>query len=362
MPQFLVISRNRPIGQLTAPYVPGSGAFQLISAAAFDCPPNGVQWAMGVSAEDFGAPYPTRLTCKKVTGKSGNDLTLAADPVSDFNDVALNAGDYIVGETMTVEAFVQLRQDWFGGGAPLFNPMTTLGDMIVAAAGGVPAALSVGSEGQFLKVASGLPAWGAGGGGGSSPWPITTPPALTNWNFINPSSAATATQNADGSISLFAQPTTTDDYCSLRLAKPTPPYTIKMLLAPFVTAQPYLQCGLIARESGSDKAVTLTLTGYAYAGVPGHEIQCNKFASRTAYDSSYAPNFPLAPGSIIGMSIREDSGGNRYLGLALDGHTYWELLSVGATDYCTPDEIGFYVDPNNANIPVGATLISWEQS
>lgn len=54
-------------------------------------------------------------------------------------------------------------------------PTTTLGDMIVHGAAGAER-LPVGSDGQALTVAAGMPAWGAVAGGGGS-----GPPSIPNW-------------------------------------------------------------------------------------------------------------------------------------------------------------------------------------
>jgi len=58
---------------------------------------------------------------------------------------------------------LQVRNLYLGGqllvgGAPL-NPMTTVGDLIRGAAGGVPERLPVGTTGQILTVVGGVPAW-----------------------------------------------------------------------------------------------------------------------------------------------------------------------------------------------------------
>jgi hypothetical protein len=44
------------------------------------------------------------------------------------------------------------------------NPMTTAADLIIGGTGGAPARLGVGSDGQGLRVVSGVPAWGADAG------------------------------------------------------------------------------------------------------------------------------------------------------------------------------------------------------
>jgi hypothetical protein len=47
------------------------------------------------------------------------------------------------------------------------NPMTTTGDMIYSSSGSTPARLGIGSTGNVLTVAGGVPSWAAPAGGGS---------------------------------------------------------------------------------------------------------------------------------------------------------------------------------------------------
>lgn len=50
-------------------------------------------------------------------------------------------------------------------GTPLTNPMTTTGDMIYSSSGSTPARRGIGSTGNVLTVAGGVPTWAAPGGG-----------------------------------------------------------------------------------------------------------------------------------------------------------------------------------------------------
>ena len=47
------------------------------------------------------------------------------------------------------------------------NPMTTTGDMVYSSSGSTPARLGIGSTGQVLTVAGGIPSWATAAGGGS---------------------------------------------------------------------------------------------------------------------------------------------------------------------------------------------------
>jgi hypothetical protein len=53
------------------------------------------------------------------------------------------------------------------------NPMTTTGDMVYSSSGSTPARLGIGSTGQVLTVAGGIPSWAAASGGGT--WAAYTP-------------------------------------------------------------------------------------------------------------------------------------------------------------------------------------------
>jgi hypothetical protein len=55
---------------------------------------------------------------------------------------------------------------WSADSAGMTNPMTTTGDTIYSSSGSTPARLGIGSTGQVLTVASGLPSWATPAGGG----------------------------------------------------------------------------------------------------------------------------------------------------------------------------------------------------
>jgi hypothetical protein len=55
----------------------------------------------------------------------------------------------------------------------MVNPMTTTGDTIYSSSGSTPARLGIGSTGDVLTVAGGVPTWAAPGGSGA------------NWSLLN---------------------------------------------------------------------------------------------------------------------------------------------------------------------------------
>jgi hypothetical protein len=55
---------------------------------------------------------------------------------------------------------------WSADSAGMTNPMTTTGDTIYSSSGSTPARLAIGSTGNVLTVAGGVPTWAAPAGGG----------------------------------------------------------------------------------------------------------------------------------------------------------------------------------------------------
>jgi len=54
----------------------------------------------------------------------------------------------------------------------MVNPMTTTGDTIYSSSGSTPARLGIGSTGNVLTVAGGVPTWAAPAGGGGANWTL----------------------------------------------------------------------------------------------------------------------------------------------------------------------------------------------
>jgi hypothetical protein len=62
---------------------------------------------------------------------------------------------------------------WVADSAGMTNPMTTTGDTIYSSSGSTPARLGIGSTGQVMTVAGGIPSWATPAGGGA------------NWSLLN---------------------------------------------------------------------------------------------------------------------------------------------------------------------------------
>jgi hypothetical protein len=70
------------------------------------------------------------------------------------------------GQVLSKTSGTDLDFTWVAQSAGMTNPMTTTGDTIYSSSGSTPARLGIGSAGQVLTVASGIPSWAAPAGGG----------------------------------------------------------------------------------------------------------------------------------------------------------------------------------------------------
>jgi len=70
------------------------------------------------------------------------------------------------GQVLAKASATDLDFVWSADAAGMTNPMTTTGDSIYSSSGSTPARLGIGSAGQVLTVASGLPSWATPTSGG----------------------------------------------------------------------------------------------------------------------------------------------------------------------------------------------------
>jgi len=81
------------------------------------------------------------------------------------------------------------------------NPMTTTGDTIYSSSGSTPARLGIGSTGQVLTVASGVPSWATPAGGGGKVLQVvaattTTTTTITSATYTDTTITATITPSS----------------------------------------------------------------------------------------------------------------------------------------------------------------------
>jgi hypothetical protein len=110
---------------------------------------------MATTTPNFGWAVPTSTDLVK-------DGAVAIETLGDSIDASLvdlkggTTGQVLKKATNTDMDFV-----WSADSAGMTNPMTTTGDTIYSSSGSTPARLGIGSTGQVLTVASGIPSWAA---------------------------------------------------------------------------------------------------------------------------------------------------------------------------------------------------------
>jgi hypothetical protein len=103
---------------------------------------------------------------------NGTDVVMSAIQAADVPTLNQNTTGTAANVTGTVAiANGGTGQTTANAAYNALSPMTTTGDITYEAAGGIATRLPIGTAGQVLTVASGLPSWAAAGGGGSN---ITT--------------------------------------------------------------------------------------------------------------------------------------------------------------------------------------------
>ncbi|NJO65762.1 MAG: hypothetical protein HC836_49130 [Richelia sp. RM2_1_2] len=93
-------------------------------------------------------------------GVGTNKITIQAPTLGGDYTLTLPVDDGAAGQVLSTDGAGELSWE-----TALTDPMTTAGDIIIRNGSNVTARLPVGTEGQVLKVTSGIPAWGTDGGG-----------------------------------------------------------------------------------------------------------------------------------------------------------------------------------------------------
>ena len=116
------------------------------------------------------------------------------------------------GQVLAKNSATDLDFVWSADAAGMANPMTTTGDTIYSSSGSTPARLGVGSNGQLLTVAGGVPTWAtpAAGGVTNGQTQVLTSQGTTSSSFTDLATvqAVTVTTGTRALIILSALATT----------------------------------------------------------------------------------------------------------------------------------------------------------
>ncbi|MGN6700005.1 MAG: hypothetical protein ACTHMR_17765 [Thermomicrobiales bacterium] len=184
-----------------------------------------------------------------------------------------------------------------------------------------------------------------------------TPPSAGSYTWVNQGSATTDTSH--GTLILSAPAVAGDQIRALVKSVPAAPYTVTIAIIPAVPGLNYAQCGLVLRESSSGK---LALLNYCCDTTQntGYRVQTQKFTNPTTFSAS-SITLPAPTGHPLWLRLQDDNT-NRIASVSLDGVNFWQIHSVGRTDFLTPDQIGLYVNTNQGTYPTAMNVLHWAQS
>jgi hypothetical protein len=152
---------------------------------------------------------------------------------------------------------------------------------------------------------------------------------------------------------------------------PAAPYTVTVACIPlFPFPSNFNACGIALRDSGSSKIITFGLSSDSTQWATSQVLSIIKWTNATTFSAFYTPTptvaasyaalTPYQMGPCLWLRIRDDNT-NRVLSISSDGETFHQLHTVGRTDFITPDQIGFFVNQQNATYGVKLNVLSWTE-
>jgi hypothetical protein len=108
---------------------------------------------MATTTPNFGWPVPTSTDLVK-------DGATAIESLGDSIDASLlDLKGGTSGQVLKKNSNTDMDFVWSADSAGMTNPMTTTGDIIYSSSGSTPARLGIGTSGQVVGIAAGVPAW-----------------------------------------------------------------------------------------------------------------------------------------------------------------------------------------------------------
>lgn len=188
------------------------------------------------------------------------------------------------------------------------------------------------------------------------PWgPIfpMTPPVGGDFSWVNQLTATVTTTN--GGTHLL-KPGASGYNLVMRIkTAPATPYTITAGFISHMAAVDFVHAGLVFRQSSDGKLQT-----FANVMNPtGSFLLIQKWTNPTTFDSG---QLTLAYPQLAVSWLRiADNGTNRVYSWSTDGQNWQVLYTVVRTDHLTADQVGFFVNANNATYSSAMTLLSWKE-
>jgi hypothetical protein len=234
------------------------------------------------------------------------------------------------------------------------NPMTTTGDMVYSSSGSTPARLGIGTTGQVLSVAGGIPSWATASSGSSN---------VAGKNCVLNSAMNVAQRGTTFTIAASTATYTLDRWQAYRTATGM---TVTQQNTSDTTNLPFIQkCVRLARDNATTSTVAIqyvqtietvnsipyagkaiTLSFYARAGAnysPTSSALLVYLQTGTGTDQNYINGFTGASNIVNGSTATLTTTWQRFTFNATVGATATQLAvalnmnptgTAGAADYC----------------------------
>jgi hypothetical protein len=192
-------------------------------------------------------------------------------------------------------------------------------------------------------------------------WPVVEPISA---NFAGINMGAATLDTTRGGIYLFAPANAATNMRVQKMAAPATPYTITAAFLPAWApdAGTFPTMGLVFRESSTGKLVSL---GYQLSTTP--RLVPSKWTSPTVFSTAYTPLWDgignMRTGPLVWLQIT-DTGTNLLFSASNSGRLFYTQYTISRTDWMAggPNEVGFYVNSNQATYDSALWLLHWAVS
>jgi hypothetical protein len=161
-----------------------------------------------------------------------------------------------------------------------------------------------------------------------------TKPVSTDFSWVNQGGASVAYVN--DALVLVCPPTAGNSLRIQKVTLPAAPYTVTARLR-LMKINATGGGGLVLRQSSDGKLIRIVFEQNAFT--------VDKFTNETTYGGSqYITTLALDANCPLRWVRIQDDNTNRKVSLSADGVNWIVIHSVGRTDFCTPDQVGFFGD------------------
>lgn len=182
---------------------------------------------------------------------------------------------------------------------------------------------------------------------------LTSPPTGV-WSWVNQS---TATIDETAGLYLYCPQDSSDTWRGRWKSAPSTPYTIDVLIEPYLNLINYNGAAIGWRDSSSGNMVLVSQ--YANMTVAGYKQLNVGKANTTSITANYLSDW--IPAEWYRWLRIADDGTNRIVSISRDGLHWLQLHSVGRTDYLTADQVGFAAESRNGSWPAALAVLSWRE-